>query len=91
MKLKEQLKKLEEKTEEELKSEYKNSLEELFRLRFQLVTGHLEDTTKVRQLKKNIARIQTIMLEKKDGSFWDKRGLDEPTPKAPKAAKVGKK
>jgi large subunit ribosomal protein L29 len=78
MKLKEYRKKLEEMTQEELKSAYKNAVDELFRLRFQLVTGHLEDPTKVRQLKRNIARIQTIITEKENGSFWKKRNLEVP-------------
>ncbi len=78
MKIKEFRKKLEESTENELQVMEKNSVEELFHLRFQLVTGHLEDTAKVRQLKKNIARIKTILFERKSGGFWKKRGLSSP-------------
>ncbi|MCL5774337.1 MAG: 50S ribosomal protein L29, partial [Firmicutes bacterium] len=33
-------------------------------LRFQLATGHLEDSTKVRQIRKQIARLQTILRER---------------------------
>lgn len=78
MKLKEFRKKLEEMTNEELEAMQRNFVEELFHLRFQLVTGHLEDTTKVRQLKRNIARVKTVLFERKHGSFWEKRGLTVP-------------
>jgi large subunit ribosomal protein L29 len=77
MKTKEFRKKLEEMTPQEIEAAHRNSLDELFHLRFQLVTGHLEDTSKVRQLKKNIARIKTIMIEQKNGIFWKKRGLEK--------------
>lgn len=73
MKLKEFRKKLEELTPQELEMMHKNSVEELFNLRFQLSTGHLEDKSKVRQIKRNLARTKTIMQERKDGSFQRKR------------------
>jgi len=38
---------------------------ELFNLRFQMHTGHLENTARLSQVKKDIARIKTIMVEKK--------------------------
>lgn len=38
--------------------------EELFNLRFQLATGQLENTSRVRQVRKDIARILTILREK---------------------------
>ena len=37
---------------------------ELFNLRFQHVTGQLENPVKMREVKKNIARVKTIMREK---------------------------
>lgn len=77
MKLKEFRKKLEELSPEELQNMHTTSVDELFHLRFQLVTGHLEDTSKVRQLKKNIARIKTILLERQKGTFLKKRGIEK--------------
>ena len=38
--------------------------EELFNLRFQQATGQLENTARLRQVRKNIARIKTILSEK---------------------------
>ncbi|MFY0930245.1 MULTISPECIES: 50S ribosomal protein L29 [Lactobacillus] len=37
---------------------------ELFNLRFQQATGQLENTARLRQVRKNIARIKTILSEK---------------------------
>lgn len=37
--------------------------EELFNLRFQMATGQCENPTKVREIKKSIARIKTIQRE----------------------------
>lgn len=36
---------------------------ELFNLRFQLATGQLEDTAKLRNVRKSIARIKTALRE----------------------------
>jgi len=38
--------------------------EELFNLRFQLHTGQLENTSRVAQARKDIARVKTILREK---------------------------
>ncbi|MCH3904793.1 MAG: 50S ribosomal protein L29 [Lactobacillus sp.] len=37
--------------------------EELFNLRFQQATGQLENTARLSQVRKNIARIKTILTE----------------------------
>lgn len=37
--------------------------EELFNLRFQQATGQLENTARLRQVRKNIARIKTVLSE----------------------------
>jgi large subunit ribosomal protein L29 len=39
--------------------------EELFNLRFQHATGQLENTAKLKQVKQDIARVQTILNENK--------------------------
>ena len=36
---------------------------ELFNLRFQLATGQLDNTGKIKGVKKNIARVQTVLRE----------------------------
>ena len=51
------------KPEELLKKE--NELrEDVFRMRMKLATGELEDTSSIKQAKKDIARIKTILKEK---------------------------
>ncbi|MBE3102125.1 MAG: 50S ribosomal protein L29 [Firmicutes bacterium] len=37
---------------------------ELFNLRFQLATGQLENPMRIREVKKNIARVKTILRER---------------------------
>lgn len=37
--------------------------EELFNLRFQQATGQLENTARLKQVRKNIARIKTVLSE----------------------------
>lgn len=41
-----------------------NSKKELFNLRFQLATGQLENQMKIRSVRKDIARINTVITEK---------------------------
>ena len=59
-----ELKKMRELTEVELKAELDKMKKELFNLRFQHVTGQLENPVKMRELKKDIARVKTIIKEK---------------------------
>ncbi|MDH5104755.1 50S ribosomal protein L29 [Lentilactobacillus diolivorans] len=42
----------------------KNYKDELFNLRFQLATGQLENTARLKQVRKNIARIKTALRQK---------------------------
>ena len=46
---------------DDLQSKLKEARAELFNLRFQMATGQLENTARVKQVKKDIARIQTEM------------------------------
>ena len=59
-----ELKKMRELTEVELNTELDKMKKELFNLRFQHVTGQLENPVKMRELKRNIARVKTIIREK---------------------------
>ncbi len=52
------------KTEDQLKDELVALKKEQFNLRFQKATGQLENTARVRQVRRDIARIQTILREK---------------------------
>lgn len=58
------LKNMREMTEAELEAELRKMKAELFNLRFQHVTGQLENPIKLRDTKRNIARVLTIMREK---------------------------
>lgn len=57
------LEKIREMTETELNNEVKKLKNELFNLRFQHVTGQLENPIKMRDVKKEIARVKTIIRE----------------------------
>ena len=59
-----ELKKMRDMTEIELNTELSKMKKELFNLRFQHATGQLENPVKMRELKKNIARVKTIIREK---------------------------
>lgn len=58
------IEKMREMTEIELNAEFKKLKNELFNLRFQHVTGQLENPIKMRDTKKQIARVKTIIREK---------------------------
>ena len=53
-----------EMTSVELSAELDKLKKELFNLRFQHITGQLENPVKMRELKKDIARVKTILREK---------------------------
>ena len=59
-----ELKKMKEMTEVELNTELGKMKKELFNLRFQHVTGQLENPVQMRELKRDIARVKTIIREK---------------------------
>ncbi|MCL2436792.1 MAG: 50S ribosomal protein L29 [Clostridiales bacterium] len=59
-----ELKKIKEMTEAELNVELKKKKHELFNLRFQHATGQLDNPIKLKDVKKQIARVKTIMREK---------------------------
>lgn len=51
-------------TEDELRQRYDESSKELFNLRMQQATAQLEKPSRIRQLRRDIARIQTVMTER---------------------------
>jgi len=54
-----------EKSNNELEKEVVTLKEELFNLRFQKATGQLENTAKLKKVRKDIARIKTILTQRK--------------------------
>ena len=59
-----ELNKIREMTDVELNAELDKMKQELFNLRFQHVTGQLENPMQMREVKKDIARIKTVIREK---------------------------
>ncbi|MFV0380662.1 MAG: 50S ribosomal protein L29 [Breznakia sp.] len=57
-------KEIREKSNDELLKDIDTLKEELFTLRFQQATGQLENSARMRDVKKTIARIKTIMGER---------------------------
>lgn len=54
---------LREKTSQDLQAQLTDLKTELFRLRFQLATGQLENPMRIKEVKKSIAQIKTILRE----------------------------
>jgi large subunit ribosomal protein L29 len=73
--------------DERLLEELKKSKEELFNLRFQSATGQLESHGRLRAVKRDIARIYTVIRERELGI----RATPVPVEAAPKAKKTTKK
>ncbi len=59
-----ELNKIREMTDVELRAELDKMKQELFNLRFQHATGQLENPLRMREVKRNIARVKTIIREK---------------------------
>ena len=64
MKTNEYVKDLQKKSTDELTQELVAAKKELFNLRFQNATNQLENTSRIKEVRKNIARIQTVITEK---------------------------
>ena len=64
MKTKDELKALQAKTMAELDTDLKEKKSELFNLRFQKATGQLENTAAIRECKKSIARVKTVIRQR---------------------------
>ena len=54
-------------TADDLSAKLAEAKEELFNLRFQNATGQLDNTARLRQVRKDIARIYTVMRERELG------------------------
>lgn len=60
-------KEIRELTTAEIEQNVKTLKEELFNLRFQLATGQLENTARIREVRKSIARMKTVVRERELG------------------------
>ncbi len=68
MKTKKFVEELNGKTQEELNLDLVAAKKELFNLRFQLATNQLENTARIKDVRRNIARIQTVITQKQSGA-----------------------
>ena len=64
MKSKQFLEELKNKSVEELNADLDAAKKELFNLRFQNATNQLDNTSRIKEVRRNIARIQTVITEK---------------------------
>jgi len=53
------------KSEDELRDQLRDLKKEAFNLRFQRASGQLENTARVRDVRRDIARVQTILSERR--------------------------
>lgn len=53
------------KTDDELTDQFNDLKKEAFNLRFQRASGQLENTARVRQVRRDIARIKTAFIERR--------------------------
>ena len=67
MKATEHLKKVRDLSADELKLQATEMNEQMFRLRFQMAMGQTESLNKMRELRKQRARVETILREKAKG------------------------
>ncbi|MGN0299600.1 MAG: 50S ribosomal protein L29 [Lachnospiraceae bacterium] len=63
MKINKYVEDLRSKSAAELNEELVAAKKELFNLRFQNATNQLDNTSRIKEVRKNIARIQTVMVE----------------------------
>ncbi len=56
----------------ELGDQLDETKEELFNLRFQLVTNQLDNTARISQVKRDVARVQTVMREQEIAA-WEEQ------------------
>lgn len=67
MKTNKYVEELRNKSAAELNEELVNAKKELFNLRFQNATNQLDNTSRIKEVRKNIARIQTVITELQRG------------------------
>lgn len=56
---------LRDRSDDELTKTLSDLEEQLFKLRFQKSTGQIEDPTKIREVRRDIARVMTVMNERR--------------------------
>ena len=64
MKINKYVEDLKQKSDADLAQELVAAKKELFNLRFQNATNQLDNTARIKEVRKNIARIQTVITQK---------------------------
>ena len=72
MKHKQRLSDLKVMSKDQLEQEFLNLKKEQFNLRFQRATGQLENTSRVRVVRRDVARIKTVQGQRRRGEIKDK-------------------
>jgi large subunit ribosomal protein L29 len=76
--------------DQELQARIAELREERFRLRLRAATQPLEQPHRLRDLRKDIARMMTVLTERQKGSEGSKGSTGTTTPKAKRATKAAK-
>ena len=56
------------KSDDELRDQLRNLKKEAFNLRFHSSSGQLENTARVRHVRRDIARVQTVLTERRQAA-----------------------
>ena len=82
-------------TDIELEHQQRELADQLFKMKFQLKMGQTESLKKIRELKKDIARVKTVMRQKQvagsNGEPAPQAAASEPAPAKKAASKKTKK
>jgi large subunit ribosomal protein L29 len=60
----------------ELQQQLDEAKEELFNLRFQIVTNQLDNTARIKQVRRHVARVKTLMREQEIAA-WESQNKEE--------------
>ncbi len=60
----------------ELQEQLDEGKEELFNLRFQIVTNQLDNTARIKQVRRHVARVKTMMREQEIAA-WETQSKEE--------------
>ena len=80
---------LRELPDDELLARVDAAKEELFNLRFQLATGQLDNPTRIREVRHDVARIAMTRFVKRGGKIWVRIFPDKPVTKKPAETRMG--
>jgi len=77
-------------TDDELSHQQRDLADQLFKLKFQMNMGQTESLKKIRGLRRDIARVQTVLREQELGAVKTETHTSEARKTAPSTAQTGK-